>query len=93
MDALGSDSMLAAVNTSADTLRDDFARGVHAQFAAARFERRLVPRAADLERLTFVAGFGRTEYAPAAVCLRIKDRECAEPVRPAWLTMNAWHNA
>ena len=41
----------------ADTLRDHFARSVHAQLAVARFERGLVPRTADFERLLFVAGF------------------------------------
>ena len=49
----------------ADALRDDFARSVHAQFAVARFERGLVPGAADFERLLLVAGFRGAEDAPA----------------------------
>ena len=50
----------------ADALRDDFARSVHAQLAVARFERGLVPRAADFERLLLVAGFRGAKDAPAA---------------------------
>src|SRR5437667_2212888 len=56
----------------ADTTSDDFARSVHAQFAVARFERGLVPRAADFERLLLIASFGGAKDAPAAIRLRIE---------------------
>ena len=77
----------------ADTLRDDFTRSVHAQLAVARFERGLVPRAANFQRLLFVARFCGAKDAPARVGFGVPDRKCAEPVRSAWLTMNAWHSA
>src|SRR5439155_11941717 len=73
-------------------LRDHFARGVHAQLAIARFQRGLVPCAAYFERLLPVARFRGAKDAPARAGFGVEDRKCAEPVRSAWLTMNAWHS-
>src|SRR5216117_2191278 len=42
---------------SVDAAREVIAQGIHAEFAVARFQRGLVPRTADFERLLFVAGF------------------------------------
>jgi hypothetical protein len=72
-------------------VRDHFPRSVHAQLAAARSQRRLVPRAADFERLLFVASFRGAKHALVAIRLRIENRECAKPIWFAQLTMNAWH--
>jgi hypothetical protein len=57
----------------ADTLRNDFPRSIHAQLAVTRFERSLVPRAADFQRLFLVAGFRGAKDAPAPESFGVED--------------------
>jgi hypothetical protein len=87
MDALGSDSMLAAVNTAL-TPCAYFPRYVHAQLAVACFQRGLVPCAANFLRLLLVAHFRGVKDAPARASFGIEDRKCAEPERSVRLTMD-----
>ena len=56
-----------------DTLRDYFTRSVHSQLAVARFERSLVPRTANFQRLLSVACFCGSKDASARVGFGIPD--------------------
>ena len=63
----------------------------HAQLAVARFQRGLVPCAANFLRLLLVAHFRGAKDAPARANFGIEDRKCAVPERSAQLTMDTRH--
>jgi hypothetical protein len=86
MDALDSNSMLAAANTSL-TPCAHFPRCAHVQLAVAGFQGRPVPCAASFLRLLLAAHFRGARHAS----FRIEGRKCAEPKRSASLTMNTRH--